>query len=106
LKRHTWGATAFGRRRGGPTRDADRTRVLLERTLTLSFDRLGSGSQMLPFALVLGPGNATECLTIVTDRSDKAGYLGRWPGTRESFDGTRVRSLQGKRSSARQVRPA
>ncbi len=50
---------------------------LLERTLSLSFDRLGSGDSMLPFALVVGPANTVECLTIVTDRSDKAQYLGR-----------------------------
>jgi hypothetical protein len=50
---------------------------LLERALALSFDRLGSDGQMLPFALVVGAGDATECLTIVTDRSDKAAYLGR-----------------------------
>jgi len=32
---------------------------------------------MLPFALVVAQGGTTECLTIVTDRSDKAAYLGR-----------------------------
>ena len=50
---------------------------LLERTLMLSFDRLGSGGQMLPFALVVREGDTTECLTIVAERSDKAAYFGR-----------------------------
>ena len=50
---------------------------LFERALALAFDRLGSGHQMLPFALVVAQGGTTECLTIGTDRSDKAAYLGR-----------------------------
>jgi hypothetical protein len=50
---------------------------LFERALAVAFDRLGTGGQMLPFALVVGEGDLAECLTIVTDRSDKAQYLGR-----------------------------
>jgi hypothetical protein len=49
---------------------------LSERAFAMSFDRLGSGGQMLPFALVVGHGKI-ECLTIVTDRSDKASFVGR-----------------------------
>ena len=50
---------------------------LLEEALALAFDRLGSGGQMMPFALVAQDDGATACLTVVTDRSDKAQYLGR-----------------------------
>lgn len=50
---------------------------LFELALAVAFDRLGTGAQLLPFALVVGDDDLDECLTIVTDRSDRALYLGR-----------------------------
>ena len=48
---------------------------LFERALALAFERFGTDGQSAPFALVVG--ETIECLTIITDRSDKAAYLGR-----------------------------
>ncbi|WP_394834967.1 hypothetical protein LVJ94_51555 [Pendulispora rubella] len=50
---------------------------LFERALALAFDHLASGEEMLPFVLIVGQRGATECIAIVTDRGDKAAYLGR-----------------------------
>lgn len=49
---------------------------LVEQALAISLEQLGTGAS-LPFALVVGPEGRIECLTIVTDRSDKAAWLGR-----------------------------
>jgi hypothetical protein len=48
-----------------------------ERAFDLAFGRLGTEGPMLPFALFSGVDGGMQCLTIVTDRSDKAAYLGR-----------------------------
>ena len=49
---------------------------LAEEALDVALGRLEGEGPMLPFALVKGEGTSA-CTTIVTDRSDRAAYLGR-----------------------------
>lgn len=50
---------------------------LLAQSLEIAFGRLAPNEPMLPFVLAVDLDGHTTCTTIVTDRSDKAAFIGR-----------------------------